>query len=95
MNIKVKIDVTKIEKSELYTGQKGTYLNVVLIEQPNEYSDGFIVQEISKERRDRGERGAILGNWNYIKPKQQPAAEQSYQAQPVAGSGQVNNGLPF
>ena len=39
MNIKVKIDVTKIEKSELYEGQKGTYLNVVLIEQANEYSD--------------------------------------------------------
>ena len=70
-------------------------MNVVLIEQANEYSDGFIVQEISKERRDRGERGAILGNWNYIKPKQQPAAEQSYQAQPVVGSGQVGDGLPF
>lgn len=69
MNIKAKIDVKKIDKGALYAGQKGTYLDVVLIEKQNEHSDGFIVQEISKERREAGERGAILGNWSYLKPK--------------------------
>jgi len=93
MNIKVKIDVLKIEKPELYTGQKGTYLNCVLIEQANEFSDGFIVQEISKERRDRGERGAILGNWSYIKKREEPAPTAT--AEPTQTMTHEQSDLPF
>jgi len=92
MNIKVKIDVMKIDKGALYVGQKGTYLNVVLIEQQNEYSDGYIVQEISKERREAGERGAILGNFSYLKPKPESLPQPQADVTPVIEN---DSELPF
>jgi hypothetical protein len=84
-----KIDVTKIDKSALFVGEKGTYLNITLIEKETDYSDGFIVQDIGKERRDAGERGPIVGNWKHIKQRQQDkpdahnaAKANAYQPQP-------------
>ena len=77
MNIQTaKIDVTKIDKSRLYKGQKGTYLDVVLIPTPqSEYGDFMIVQQVSKEERDSGVKGEILGNGKVMgesKPEQKP-----------------------
>ena len=68
--IAVKIDVKKISKDDLYAGKKGTYLDAILI--PNkdgqsEYGDdGFVVQGVSKAKRDAGERGPIVGNWRFL-----------------------------
>lgn len=68
--VAVKIDVTKIDKSRLYEGKKGIYLNAILLHNRDGQSqygdDGFIVQDIPKEARDAGERGPIVGNWRYI-----------------------------
>ena len=65
--ISLKIDVTKIDKSRLFEGKKGTYLNCVLIETPNsEYSDYMIVEDISYEERQAGEKGTVLGNAKII-----------------------------
>ena len=61
--ISLKIDVQKIDKSRLYKGVKGTYLNAVMIETPNsEYGDYMIVEDISYEERQQGKKGTILGN---------------------------------
>ena len=63
MPIKISIDVTKIDKSRLYEGQKGKYLNMILIETPGgKYGDYMAVQEVTKEERESGEKGPILGN---------------------------------
>ena len=68
-----KINVNKIEKHRLYKGEKGTYLNVVLIETPDsEYSDFMIVQEIPKEERRAGNQGVILGNAKILAKKVGP-----------------------
>jgi len=65
--ISLKIDVTKIDKSRLFVGKKGTYLNAVLIETPNsEHSDYVIVEDISYEERQSGKKGTILGNGKII-----------------------------
>lgn len=62
-----KIDVTKIDKAKLFKGEKGTYLDIVLIETPdNQYGDYMIVQGVSKEERKAGKKGAILGNGKNI-----------------------------
>lgn len=80
-NISFKINLKKLEKAELYVGQQGTYLDGILIPNKGESKygdDGFIVQSISKERRDKGERGPIVGNWRFIgggNSKPQPEAE--------------------
>ena len=58
-----KIDVMKINKDRLYKGEKGTYLSIVLIPTPNsEYGDYMIKENVSKEDREAGKDGAILGN---------------------------------
>lgn len=64
MPIKVKINVGKIDKSALFKGAKGTYLDVILWETPNDQfeNDYRVVQDIPRERRDAGEKGEILGN---------------------------------
>ena len=80
MNIQTaKIDVTKIDKSRLYKGQKGTYLDVVLIPTPqSEYGDFMIVQQVSKEERDKGIKGEILGNGKVMgDAKSQPEQPQT------------------
>ena len=44
MNLSGKIDVKKIVKSKLYNGEKGTYLDIVLIETPNnQYGNDFMI----------------------------------------------------
>ncbi len=67
MKIEAKIDVTKILKEHLFVGQKGKYLDVQLIENKagrDKYgNDGFVVQRVSKEARESGVKGPILGNW--------------------------------
>lgn len=63
--IAVKIDVTKIDKERLYKGSKGTYLDAVLFlkDTPDEYGQsGMITQSVTKEEREQGVKGNILGN---------------------------------
>jgi hypothetical protein len=68
--IAVKIDVKKINKDDLYAGKKGTYLDAILIPNKDGASDygddGFVVQGVTKEKRDAGERGPIIGNWRFF-----------------------------
>lgn len=79
MTITAKINVTKIEKARLFKGENGTYLDIVLIETPNgKFGQDFMIcQSVSKEERDRGVRGPILGGGKIAgkKSTQQPAAE--------------------
>lgn len=62
--IRVKIDVTKIDKTALFKGAKGTYLDVTLWPTPDsQYGDDYrATQDIGKERREAGEKGPIIGN---------------------------------
>ena len=63
--ISVQIDVNKIDKKRLYKGKKGTYLIGVIFlnEEPDEYgNNGFICESVSKEEREQGVKGEILGN---------------------------------
>jgi len=56
--IKIKIDVTKLDKSRFFKGAKGTYADLVIYEndQPDEYGNDFSVkQDCSKEDRERRE----------------------------------------
>lgn len=85
--IAVKIDCTKIEKARLFKGKNGAqYLDAILIESTNsQYGDDFMVtQSVSKEEREKGIRGPILGNAKYLgqrnarnaPPAGSPAASQ-------------------
>lgn len=76
-----KIDVSKIDKSKLFKGEKGTYLDIILIETPNgQYGDYMIAQSVSKEERAAGVKGAILGNAKNLNSGSSP---QQGQRRPV------------
>ena len=66
MNYTAKINLAKVEKSKLFVSDKtgAIYLDVVLIETPNnEYGNShMIVQQTTKEEREQGVKGVILGN---------------------------------
>lgn len=66
LGINLKIDVTSIDKDKLFKGKKGTYLDATTfidLDNKGEYGDnGFIAQAVSKEDKENGVQGVILGN---------------------------------
>ena len=60
------IDVTKIDKSKLVQGRKGTYLNItsfINLSEVDQYNNnGMITQSVSSEERAKGVKEVILGN---------------------------------
>jgi len=63
--VAIKIDVTKIDKERLFQGAKGTYLDAVVFleDEEDQYgNNGMITQQVSKEERQSGVKGNILGN---------------------------------
>ena len=68
------IDVMKIDKPALFKGKKGTYLGLVLMDNKDggkdKYgNDGFVAQDIGKDRRLKGEKGPIVGNWKRMEQR--------------------------
>lgn len=99
---KIKINVSKILKEHLFKGQKGTYLDCAIWPNKNgtgEYGDThYITQEISKEARDRGEKGAIIGSLTWIdEPKAAPAPRPSppQRQTPPDDPDAPSDGCPF
>lgn len=78
--IVIKIDVTKIDKSRLYEGKSGIYLDAIMLHNKGESKygdDGFIVQSTTAEERAAGVKGGIIGNWRYLAPVE-PKQETSH-----------------
>lgn len=62
-NYRLKIDVTKLDKSAFFKGAKGTYVDITLWEneEPDEYGNTHSAkQDLGKERR--GEKTPYIGN---------------------------------
>ncbi len=99
--IKLKIDVTKIDKALLFAGKKGTYLDATVfvdVDTKDQYdNNGMITQDISKEQKDAGGQGNILGNvqvfWNDgAKPQQQSTPQQQ---KPSPHLDNFDDDIPF
>lgn len=92
IGVHLKIDVTKIDKELLFEGKKGKYLDATVFINPdeaNEYGDhGMIRQDVSKEAREAGEKGAILGNARVFWQGEGKAQNQSHKPQSTGGNGQ-------
>lgn len=78
LGINIKIDVKKIDKSRLFEGKKGTYLDLTTFidtEELDAYdNNGFISQATSKEEREAGVKTPILGNCKVFYTDSQSAA---------------------
>ena len=111
IGVSLKIDVSKIEKERLFKGEKGTYLNCtafIEIDAFDQYGNsGMITQDVSKEERDGGVKGPILGNSKVFytegvkKPTNDPSLHASgnrNQANPTSGhsdGGFEDQDIPF
>lgn len=72
--ITLKIDVMKIDKDRLFHSEKtgAKYLDAVVFlnDEPDKYGNhGTITQSVSKEERDSGVKGEILGSAKIMESK--------------------------
>lgn len=86
-NLSVKLNLSKIDKSKLFKGEKGVYLDAAIImrDEVDQYGNcGMIIQSVLKEEREKGIKGVILGNVSYI---------QKQDSKP--SKAEINEVLPF
>tara|TARA_R100000951_G_scaffold64197_1_gene54271 strand:+ start:682 stop:1011 length:330 start_codon:yes stop_codon:yes gene_type:complete len=106
IGVSLKIDVTKIDKERLFVGQKGKYLDATVFIDLDSYdqfgNSGMVTQDVSKEERDQGAQGAILGNcklfWrgdNGQAKTPQPPTQPQQAATPQDKFNNFDDDLPF
>ena len=93
LGISVRIDVSKIDKSKLFKGAKGTYLDVTSFidtDEKDQYgNNGMATQSVSEDERKEGVRGEILGNTKVFyndrnnAPKEQPPTDNAFDPQDI------------
>ncbi len=98
VGISLKINVSEIDKARLFAGKKGHYLDAtafVDLDNKSEYGDnGMITQDVSKEEKEQGIKGAILGNTKvFWRDDNQPPQQQAQPAQQQADD--AFDSIPF
>jgi len=102
IGVSLKIAVNKIDKERLFKG-KNTYLDATVfidLGDADEYGNhGMITQDVSKEEKERGDRGAILGNakvfWQGEGKQQKPRPVAPSVSGPAGGFDDDPEDLPF
>jgi hypothetical protein len=68
--IRVKLDVTKIDKTAIHHGEKGKYIDITLLgnrDGEDRFGNHYmVVQDLGQARREAGEKGQILGNGKIV-----------------------------
>ena len=103
VGISVRIDVTKIDKTRLYKGAKGTYLDLTTFldtDQKDQYeNNGFISQSVDKEEREQGVKTPILGNVKVFflgeTERVQQQTNNEWMAEHEANSTELEDDIPF
>ncbi len=97
IGISISIDVTKIDKARLFSGKKGTYMDLtgfIDLDTQDQYgNNGFISQSVSKEEREQNVQTTILGNTKvfFKDDEQQQQAPQNFQQPAPQQSPMANN----
>ena len=86
IGVSLKINVSQIDKARLFSGQKGKYLDCTVFIDINDLdqygNSGMITQDVTKDEKESGVKGNILGNckvfWNEAgqAPQQQGGFQQ-------------------
>ncbi len=94
--ILVKIDVTKLDKKRFFTGAKGTYADLILIETPNgEYGDYMVKQQVTKEEREARLQMPILGNAKIMGGGTRSAPPAQHANPQAGGNEPATDSIPF
>ena len=81
--LSLKINVSEIDKARLFSGKKGKYLDCTIfvdLDQLDQYGNsGMITQDVSKEEKQQGVKGNILGNGKvfWVENGQAPQAQNA------------------
>lgn len=96
MPITISIDLKKIDQSKCKSHTNGAkYCEIVLMDRQDQYgNDYMVVQGVSKEERDAGVRGAILGNGKIRGGQQQAAPAPQQRCGYSTPSGQPRTPQP-
>lgn len=99
------INVSEIEKARLFEGQKGKYLNATIfvnLDEADQYGNhGMITQDVSREEKDQGVKGPILGNGKiFWRDDSAPQQSSGFQQQPAAqtppqSGNEYDDDIPF
>ncbi len=108
VGVSLKIDVSKIDKCKLFKGAKGNYLDAQVfidLEELDQYGNsGMITQAVTKEEKQNGIKGNILGNCRLFWSDQGQAPQQNKQGnqgqnggdqQPQTNTHDFDDDLPF
>jgi len=96
IGVSLNLDVMKIDKARLVAGSKGTYLDATVfieIDIKDQYGNsGMITQNVSKDEKNNGIKGNILGNckvfWSDTQRNEAHAQGHAQVAQTVAPQAQ-------
>ena len=95
--LKLRINVTKLDKTVFYPGNQGTYcdLDVFVNNEPDQYGNiASAKQDLGKERRQAGEKAPYCGNGKWLETRQAPAAKPA--PQPKHGEDfDTEDDIPF
>ena len=98
IGMNISIDVTKIDKAHLIEGKKGKYLNLtafINLDEEDQYgNNGMVTQGLTKEARDAGEKGAILGNGK-IFWREESTAPKPQASAPSFSASEIAEDTPF
>ena len=92
LGLSIKIDVSKIDKSRLYQGAKGTYLDLTtfISDELDQYeNNGFISQSVTAEEREAKTQTPILGNVKIFYTDSAEAAQSAPQ------NAAIDEDIPF
>ena len=86
--------------NNIFIGEKGLYCEISLLENrdgTDQYGqDGFATLDLGKQRREAGEKGAVLGNWKHIgQPQARAATPPSRTATADASDEDFEDQIPF
>ena len=97
--ISASIDVTKIDKSRLFKGKKGTYLGVDIWvnDEEDQYGNSVSINEsLTAEERESGVKKNYIGNGKKVFGWGESGSSGGGQSQPSqSGSGFDNEEVPF
>lgn len=98
VGISLKIDVTKIDKSKMFQGEKGTYLDATIfvdLEQADQYGNHGMITQSWKDQ-EKG-KGAILGNGKIFWRDNEPNHNQNMSNQTPTSQPNFNphEDIPF
>jgi hypothetical protein len=103
IGVRLKINLSEIEKARLFKGKKGVYLDATVfidIDQKDQYeNNGMITQDVKKDEKDQGIKGPILGNvqvfWRDDNNAPQQANQQAMAQQAQPAPEDFDDDIPF